>query len=81
MKDENRELYLKTEELRACSIKELQAVIEDSQQRLLEIRHQSQLRPNPKPHQIKALKKQIARCETIIKEKMQITHENTPKTA
>lgn len=72
MKAENRELFLSPQDLRLCTDKELRDVIKDSKQRINDIRNQS-LYGNKivieKPHQIKALKKQIARSETILRER------------
>ena len=72
MKDENRELFLEPEALRGCTDEQLENVISEGEQRIYEIRQQS-MHGNKvdikQPHQIKALKKQIARCKTILRER------------
>lgn len=67
MKKENREVMLSMEDLRACSDKELNTIINESQQAILGIRTEGQFCPIEKPHLLKAHKKLIARCKTILK--------------
>lgn len=55
--------------LRESSDKELNQVVQESQQTLLEIRTQANFAPVPKPHLIKAHKKLIARCKTVLNER------------
>ncbi len=57
--------------LRESSDKELEAVIEESQQALLDIRTQAQFAPPEKPHLFKAHRKLIARCKSVLNERSQ----------
>jgi ribosomal protein L29 len=73
MRKENEELFLSIEALRECTDSQLEAVIVEAQQRQYEIINQS-MHGNQidieQPHQLKALRKQIARCNTIMNEKI-----------
>lgn len=75
MKDENKDLFIGIKELRNCSDDQLKDVIFEAKRDMHEIIHQS-MHGNKvmdkKPHRRGALKKQIARCETILMERMRL---------
>ena len=72
MKKENAEVMIKAEDLRQATDEELEQVIEESTQKLHEMRsadmHGNKWIPK-KPHLIKAHKKLIARANTILRER------------
>jgi ribosomal protein L29 len=57
-------------QLRECTDTELNGIIKESQQAILDMRHQAAciVMPIEKPHLIRAHKKLIARCKTVLKE-------------
>lgn len=73
MKDENRESMLPTSTLRNCTDDALQAIIVDSEEDIFEMRQQNaefgRQWPVSKPHLLKAHRRQIARCHTILSER------------
>jgi len=72
MKDENKEAMLPVNELRKCSRGELQQIVVDSKEAIFAMRQQNaafgRKWPMSKPHLLKAYRKQIARCKTVLSE-------------
>ena len=59
----------KAEEIRQLDINDIQQRIEGLEKELYGLRYQSQTSRVDKPHKFKALRREIAVCKTIIKEK------------
>lgn len=72
MKDENKAAMLPISTLRGCSDYTLRSVIVESEKAIFDIRQQNARMggqwPASKPHLIKAHRKQIARCQTLLRE-------------
>jgi large subunit ribosomal protein L29 len=62
----------KVEEIKQLDISDIRQKIETSERELYNLRYQSQATRVEKPHRFKELRKEIARCKTVLKEKEMI---------
>ena len=67
MKDENKEAMLSISTLRDCSNDMLRSVIVESEEAIFSMRQQNaEMNSVGKPHLMKAHRRQIARCKTLL---------------
>ena len=70
MKDENKEAMLPMSALRDCTDDMLRSVIVESEEAIFDMRQQNaemgRKWPVSKPHLVKAYRRQIARCKTLL---------------
>ena len=59
----------KVEELKQMDVSDIRQKVENLEKELYSVKCQSQTSRVEKPHRFKELKKEIARCKTILKEK------------
>ena len=59
----------KTEEIRQLGTADIQQKIDTFEKELYGLKYQSETSRVEKPHRFKELRKQIARCKTVIREK------------
>jgi ribosomal protein L29 len=70
MQTVNKEVFIGAEDLRECTIEQLQEVIEETKQKLFELRRISaEMNRVDKPHLFAGYRRLIARAETILREK------------
>ena len=62
-------MKLKTEEIRQLGIPDIRGKINALEKEIYNLRHQAQASRVEKPHRFSELRKEIARCETIVREK------------
>lgn len=62
-------MKLKMEEIRQLDISDIKAKINAFEKEVYSLRHQAQTSRVEKPHRFSELRKEIARCKTIIREK------------
>ncbi len=64
---------MKANEIKELSVEEISKKVRDSRAELLDMRLRKQQGQLEKTHEIKLLRREIARCETVLAEKMKAT--------
>lgn len=64
---------MKAQEIKELSVEEIAKKLRDSREELLDLRLRKQAGQLEKTHEIKSLRREIARCETVYAEKAKAT--------